>query len=382
MSADISTREGLFAVMRQLAKEREEAKPRVEELLSRKELPWDEPIPEEWKTAGFVRELTRAAGSAPENDPPRGAALLQFAFGVANAAATYDYPRVIVASVFAEVLINLGWVEGYQGEFSSALKCFETALEHVAGHPGLGFDRARIRQNQGGLHAFMGQYDEAYAKLAEARTDFGEFSDAARVASSDLAKSAAQFLQGDLQAARLTLEKILDEVPQENTHTLATVFNNLAAIHALLGRVDETFVFAARARMMYASLGLPPDKPDWNEARVLLHAGQTTEALSKLLELRSRFQSRGLMESSAMAGLDVVDALLNLGRNDEALKLTEVILGELKLAEINDRIVGAISYLRDLLPHHEKAKAEVRRVRAFVEAAQHNRALLFVPSSD
>ena len=42
MSADISTREGLFAVMRQIKAEREAAKPLVAELMAREELPWDE----------------------------------------------------------------------------------------------------------------------------------------------------------------------------------------------------------------------------------------------------------------------------------------------------------------------------------------------------
>ena len=54
MSADISTREGLFAVMRQIAVEREAAKPLVAELIAREEWPSDEDIPEQWKTAGFV----------------------------------------------------------------------------------------------------------------------------------------------------------------------------------------------------------------------------------------------------------------------------------------------------------------------------------------
>ena len=82
MSTGLETKEQLFEVMEQIAAEREAARPIVERLVSSGEPVDDIEIPEEWRTAGFVQELTTTAGAMWQSDPVRSLPLLQLAFAI------------------------------------------------------------------------------------------------------------------------------------------------------------------------------------------------------------------------------------------------------------------------------------------------------------
>src|SRR5262249_27303759 len=65
----IETKEGLFALMEQIAEEREAARPIVEQLAASDPPPEDIEIPDEWRTAGMVLELCEKAYSLDEAAP-------------------------------------------------------------------------------------------------------------------------------------------------------------------------------------------------------------------------------------------------------------------------------------------------------------------------
>ena len=85
MSSRLATREALFDVMEQIAEERIAARPIVEELLSRGDEVWDEEIPESWRTAGFVQELTAAGAAIVETNPKKSLSLAQLALKIGRA---------------------------------------------------------------------------------------------------------------------------------------------------------------------------------------------------------------------------------------------------------------------------------------------------------
>src|ERR1700737_1483056 len=75
MSTGLETREGLFAVMEQIASEREAAREIVQQLLSSNAPLDDIDIPEGWRTAGMVMELAELAFSGLEADPQQSLSL-------------------------------------------------------------------------------------------------------------------------------------------------------------------------------------------------------------------------------------------------------------------------------------------------------------------
>src|SRR5436190_4810726 len=69
LQMNIETKEGLFALMEQIAEEREAARPIVERLVTSGEPLEDIETPEGWRTAGMVLELCERATAKNESDP-------------------------------------------------------------------------------------------------------------------------------------------------------------------------------------------------------------------------------------------------------------------------------------------------------------------------
>src|SRR5205807_10546345 len=79
----IETKEGLFALMEQIAEEREAARPIVERLVASGEALEDIEIPEGWRTAGMALEVCDAAHVKNESYPNLSLLLAQLALPVA-----------------------------------------------------------------------------------------------------------------------------------------------------------------------------------------------------------------------------------------------------------------------------------------------------------
>src|SRR5439155_25893539 len=73
------TREELFEVMEKIAAEREAARPIVAQLIASGEPIEDVEIPEGWRTAGMVMELTAASDVIQEAEPSRSREFAQLA---------------------------------------------------------------------------------------------------------------------------------------------------------------------------------------------------------------------------------------------------------------------------------------------------------------
>ena len=92
--------------MRRIAAEREAAKPIVAELMGRAAPEWNEEIPENWRTIGFVEELTRAALSS-ENKGDHQLAYLQLALLVSSRLSTQPYPSVLITKLSEQAQTNI-----------------------------------------------------------------------------------------------------------------------------------------------------------------------------------------------------------------------------------------------------------------------------------
>ena len=89
-------KEQLFAVMEQIAAEREAARPIVRELVASGAPVDDIEIPEGWRTAGMVMELCEFGATMLESDPIRNLSLAQL--GLSIMASLRDrYPSLVTA---------------------------------------------------------------------------------------------------------------------------------------------------------------------------------------------------------------------------------------------------------------------------------------------
>ena len=107
MSALAELRQALSQTVEKITAERDAACPTVERLRNADiDRLWDEELPEEWRTAGFVQELTAAAAEVLEKDARRSLELAQLAAAVITSIPSHSYP----ATVFAQLERN-AWKE-------------------------------------------------------------------------------------------------------------------------------------------------------------------------------------------------------------------------------------------------------------------------------
>ncbi len=384
MSADITTRDGLFAVMRQFAAEREAAKPLVAELLAREELPWDEEIPESWKTLGFVEELTKGAAKVVEREPHKCADLLRYATAVVFPIAE-PYPRVATSQIAVTLWKELVYAEMYLGDYQQALRILTSAEDIARDEVTSEHDIAILYYLRASTLGYMREVDEAIIWLDRAERMFESFGDVKRINRCEAVKASLLMRKGDLGAAARTYQALIPSIRQmDDLHTLGIVYNNLGQVLVRAGKLGEAEEAFNNAITVWHELAMPveEDRVDWGIGTVRLAAGDFAKAFSIFSNVRQRFLAHQLPVAAGLVGLDAVDALLALGRDDEARQVAELVTQELRDANVGKIVLEALAYLQDLSPKPSRAREVVRHVKSFIAETDHRSSLRFVPLGD
>ena len=382
MSSRLATREALFDVMEQIAEERIAARPIVQELLTRGDDVWDEEIPESWRTAGFVQELTAAGAAILETDPSRCLNFTQLALAVASSIPRETYPSPVPAFIEGRAWKEIATAHRYLDKYEAALRAFDAVLRALARECALVHETARGHFGRATVSILSHHDKDAGELLDRAEKLFQSYGDDKFVAHCEIAKAFITYRKGDLQAAlakQLEILKRFDDI--DDLYTNAVLYNNLGHLYTLLGNTEDAVIALQRAREIYTALAMPSeiDRADWGLARTLLASGQFEEALALLYQLRHAYLSRRMPDDAGLIGLHIVDALVALGRREEALRLTERVLTEFVNANLNHDAITALAYLRDLLPASSKPRHLVNHVRSYFERLRKEPARLFIP---
>lgn len=384
MTADISTREGLFAVMRQIAAEREAAKPLVAELLAREQIPWDEDVPQEWKTIGFVQELTKAAADGLLNSgPEKHISLLQFTVAVLSSIPVDAYPPTVRAKALGTVWTELGWGHRYQSSYAEALRAYRSAHCAVEPYGELTYEKNTLLYLESQVFGQMREIDRAINMLENARAVYTEFGDKRRLMRCDIMKSAFLEWKGDVESSYAVVAKLVAAIQDvEDAHTKGVIYDNFGLLNLRLGRLTEAETAYEQARRIYSVAGMPVEiiRSDWGIASVQFERGDFAGALGKLNEIRSGFLDHQLVDDAGLTGLDIVEVLVAMGRSDEARALAEQVLQEFRTANLNVRAMHAAAYLRDLLSDEKRARNAVRHARAERMQLQETEIVLPLPN--
>jgi len=85
------------------------------------------------------------------------------------------------------------------------------------------------------------------------------------------------------------------------------------------------------------------------------------------------------VEEAGVAALDIVDALVATNERAAAQQLTEIVLAEFRAAQLNERALIALAYLRDFLREHPAPAGAIRHVRSYLQELRTNPARVFLP---
>lgn len=378
---NIETREGLFALMEQIAEEREAARPVVEQLVASGEGLEDIEIPEGWRTAGFVLELVVRADVANESEPRLSLKLADLGLVIATQL------QLSIAQTYLEISAwrEIGFAHRYLCTYNPAALAFENAARKCSLHPSLVHARATVLYAKAGNHFLAREHAKSHAVNASARRIFEAFGDQRALARCDVLDGLIAFRRGDAESARVKLEGALETLRDfDDDRTVGVVNNDLGATYRVLGRNNDALAVLRRARDIAVRLGLPSEvnRADWNIGVILLETGRFEEALATLRRIRTDYIERGMTEDAAEVGLCIIDGLVALNELETAKMLAESVIREFSSIEMAGAAMTALAYLHDILKAGLDARPAARHVRQYMERLRWEPEHLFLPNED
>jgi tetratricopeptide (TPR) repeat protein len=385
MSVGIETKEGLFAVMEQIAAEREAARPIVEKLVASNEPVDDIEIPEGWRTAGFVLQLILAAGSKLESNPSRTLTLTQLALTVACCIPKERYPSPIPSRLEGQAWKEIGYAQFYLSAYETALRAYDTARNVLLRESALVHDVLVVQFSRALVIANAEPFADSLSMINDSILAFRSYGDERHLVQAECIRGIIYFLRGEYDAARKTYEELLGVADNsDDLHTLATNYTNLGRAYGALGRTSDATAAYKHGRAIFEALGFPAeiDRTDWATAKLLLGIGEFASAVPILRRLRESFLMRRQAEEAGFIALDLVEAFLALGKREEAGSLTAQVVAEFISANLNRQAVTALSYLHDVLPRVNKPARAVGHVRTYLNQLKSEPSRLFLPLED
>src|SRR5439155_23147009 len=166
MTAVRERRDEFLRTIAQLTAEREAARKTVASVRASSAEVWDWEIPADWRTAGFVQELTSIAYDIVESNPRESLGFAQLALAIATSIPTAAYPMPIQAQIEGAAWKEIGTAHRYMGEFDAALRAYDAAQRALGSANALRQDAAVIELARAVVLGELERYDEALRLLA------------------------------------------------------------------------------------------------------------------------------------------------------------------------------------------------------------------------
>jgi hypothetical protein len=374
-------RDSYLRTIAQLSQERAAAKPVVESICADGKEIWDVDIPEEWRTAGFVQELTAAASAIVDSDPRMSLNLAQFALAIATSIPSNRYATPIQAQIEGNAWKEIGTAHKYMSEYDASLRAYDSASRAFAGASSLSLDEAVIDFARAIVFVDLDKCEEALALLEKIDPIFAAFEDTRRLMQVKVLRGNICTRQHRWREAREIYETLLREVSTEDLPTRALLYQNLGVTCMELNLLSDSVLMFHNARQIFVELGstIELHRCDWAIARLRLLNGEFTHAAPMLFRVRRFFLEKGLAEEAGLAGLDLADASIALAAVDHARELVAQILSEFTAAKLNSQALTALAYLRDILATTPEPTTAIRHVRHYLDRLQTEPELLFLP---
>jgi hypothetical protein len=376
----------LRSIATRIEHEREIARPIVSSLPGSLDAAWDTPLPDSWRTLGFACEITSAAAAVLEQEPALSRSLAQFAVAVATSLEDDSYPEIVIAQVTGQAFKELGTAHRYLSSHDASLRAYAAARRCFAEFGSLANDQASVDLATAVVLSDAARHDEALALIDEVTPVLASFEDEKRIVQATLLKAIIHHRRGNLSAARSAYEDALAAAEnQDDLHTLAAIFNNMGQVLVDLNDTNAAALALSRARDLFAALEMPGEvaRAEMGLARLCLHRGAYEDALPLLQRVRARFLELHMVEEAGLASLDMIDALVATGKQDDAYRMSEAVLSEFRQAGLNQRALLALEYLRELVRTHPTASStSIRHVRSYLAELRSNPSLEFLPLPD
>lgn len=368
---------GFFA--RKLDEERSQADAIVRTIQNDPERHLDLPLPAAWLTLGMADRLCDAARTELVRSPRRSQVLAQLAVAIAEGLPD-SYPRIMRAQFAAHAWKSLSNAYRIASRYESALVALDEADRRIADVPVLGYDRAVLALARGIVLSEMGRLDDVLHLLDAAHETFAEHQDARHVAQCDLVVGMTLHLLGRIAEARQAYMRVIKPARAAgDLHTAAAAYNNLGRAASDAGDLSAAVDALQQARAIFRELEMPTEiaRTSWSIGVAELTASRFESAMPILRDVRQELLRLGMPEEAGLAGVDLIEALLATNHRSAARELAIAIVEEFRAAELNERALQALSYLREMADVATPAVAH--HVGSYLRRLKEQPALLFAP---
>ncbi len=270
----------------------------------------------------------------------------------------------------------------YLGRRKEALKALDRAEMAFSQSPVSHFDLAIVAYVRGTLLMEMDRSSEALDLARTSAETFLSFGDLRRYSHSRMLEGAIHFERHDYAQARDIWLALLKPLRADNDLTsLAILFNNIGQCFLKLGDPDSAGTYFLQAMLMYQDLGMETEKVRcrWGLARLLVSTGKFAEGIVRLRQTRSDFQALSMKGDSALVALDMVEALLASGQNEQVPVICRELADQFAKEGLNSTAGMALAYMREALAAEPAGFEVIGHVRTYLEELPEQPGREFVP---
>jgi tetratricopeptide (TPR) repeat protein len=359
-----------------MAEERQYAPPIVDQLL--KTTPrsdWQKlPGRKDLQSYGAVRHLSALFTEQLTKDPAYAHAIAELAVSVAEAIPDAAYPRVIISQIRAYAWKDLGKSLRYMGRNKESEKALRHAEETLGGRVALSHDLAIVRFNLAVTLRELEQFEESRTLLAECKGIFREYGDGRNAILASFAQGVLLQNMDHFREAREAYLLIVATTPDLDDEQLAALNNAIGLCSIELEEWDTADDAFAYATTLFSELDQPVNAliVETGRGRMYIRSGQSSLGIAHLRPIRRQLLGYGLYEEAGVAGLEIVEGLIEQRRYSAGESLARKIVSEFELAGLNKRAVEALTFLTKILESKTASAKDIRDVGQYIVSLRTN----------
>jgi len=317
--------------------------------------------------AGIVRQLLEQMRRLIAKSPLNALECTSIAVDLANDLGVIDYPGDFVIALRADAWRDHAYMLSFLGRTHEALAALDRA-ESLLGQLALpDFQMARTKLVRAHIYVVMDRQPEAITLAHEAAETFAEFGERSRYLDARTIEAAMLHEHGAVREALAIWDAIKDDdlLPEA---TRVHVVYDMGLAYRELGDLRASVELVTQAIAEYEMLGMDSEatRARWGLASTLVSAGKLADAIPLFETSWKSLERLGLETDAALAGLELAEVLLVIGRPERVPHICRDILDRFTRLGMTSRAITALSFLREVVAMGKAQPPIVRHVREFL----------------
>lgn len=335
-----------------------------------------------FQTGGVVRLLCEAVRIEDDRDPTFALTLAETACFIADNLSDSYYPANVVNELrgrawkeYSTVCrITQRFAEGFDA-LTRADRAYRRLIDSTVQLATVELCRAILFWEQQ-------QYDDALRSARSAASQFAARHERDRYFEAKQVEAVILHRQGNVEAACEVYRAAYEFADGTGDAEMkAQSARNLGVAATDQGDIGTASKYLLIALQVYESLDMTAlvVLTKWAIARLALAAGNPAEAAQRLRPIVAELSALELRGDAANAHLDLAEALLILGRYDEAQVACEGLFAFFRQAQMLTGAMTAAAYLREAAAGRKLSLGDIQSVRTYLAELERTPALPFVP---